>query len=833
MMILKKFFNTYLNLDLNIFNGDWSHVFSLIYNTFGLYCLIIFILTTICYYFNNVDKYGCKFIAGYIYIKGWYVRTLSSIYNNIYFIICKNVIYINRNLSIFFNYFTIKIPLNTYSILYCEFIRNELKIEYFKGILVIVLHLFRVVVRFPEKKKELGKEFNQFNLFMFMMIVSLFVMFTPLCYSDNNLILFSSILPSKLELKNIKLRLKVERLIKKIDKYIKSLNSDLYLEQHSLNLLIQHLKMIFKPSNNDQKLISAPYSNVIDIDRKTTVTTVYRSKYNKHIRLYISGINLEMENDMYKGNLNKLFDAITLNEDFKNLGPVKKVLIVGFNNTDPSIKRSLHQSVEITNLTTFKDYYKGVKGFIKQYGMNQEELESGFGFMVCNRFLVDVVDCSIVKDYTIKNKLKNKRNYSTSISITSNFVKITDPEPEIKNTIPNKNKSKTKKPSIKAIKKIKSTLSKFCTYDIETIIMDKTNIHIPIAVSTYCKDFEKLFLIDTKLLKEDSGKAVQQLFKDYLDFMKEQDKSYTIFAHNNGSYDGYFTYKNLINIVKDIEDLKCVVDDSNNFIKISYTFENIDEDLRVLTWKDSLRIFPGKLDDICKQFDVKGKVSEYDPAFNNIKLFEDKELLEKFKEYSMQDSKALYDALINAQKLYFDKYGIDVCDIVSTASLSFKIFRKHFLTKEIPLLTNAEDQFVRAAYLGGATDYYKAIGKKLYWYDINSLYPYAMLEPVPYKIIDKHNDLSNVKVSDFKGFVKARVTCPDNIVNPIVACKHEGRTIYPRGSWIGVYFADYLAKAETYGYKIELISGIEFEYTDLFSNYIKHFYEIKKTQLVH
>jgi hypothetical protein len=87
MMILKKFFNTYLNLDLNIFNGDWSHVFSLIYNTFGLYCLIIFILTTICYYFNNVDKYGCKFIAGYIYIKGWYVRTLSSIYNNIYFII--------------------------------------------------------------------------------------------------------------------------------------------------------------------------------------------------------------------------------------------------------------------------------------------------------------------------------------------------------------------------------------------------------------------------------------------------------------------------------------------------------------------------------------------------------------------------------------------------------------------------------------------------------------------------------------------------------------------------------------------------------------------------
>jgi hypothetical protein len=466
-----------------------------------------------------------------------------------------------------------------------------------------------------------------------------------------------------------------------------------------------------------------------------------------------------------------------------------------------------------------------------------------------DRFLVEVVNVSMYKNSKLiinKNNnvsISSKRLYSTRAhSFDLENVTTTLPESVISENIIHKIDFKSveieklqhpsleqdKKPSIKPITYNKSKTSDFCTVDIETIIMDDSNIHIPIAISTYCKNFKQLFLIDDKLLKKDSDKAVKQLFKDYLDFMIKQNKSYTIFAHNNGGYDGYFFFKNFLTIVDNIDDLTCLVDESNKFITIEYDFVNSDEEFYTLTWKDSLRIFPGKLDSICKQFGVKGKLSEYDPLFNNIKLFENKKLLEKFKEYSLQDSIALYEALINAQELYFNKYGVDICDVVSTASLSFKIFRKDFLKKEIPLLTNSEDNFVRDAYLGGATDFYMAEGENIYWYDVNSLYPYAMLEPVPYKIIDKHNDLSSVKVSDFKGFVKAKVTCPENIVNPIVACKHEGRTIYPRGSWIGTYFADYLAKAETYGYKIELISGIEFEYIDLFSSYIKHFYEIKK-----
>ncbi|GER42509.1 DNA polymerase [Striga asiatica] len=43
-----------------------------------------------------------------------------------------------------------------------------------------------------------------------------------------------------------------------------------------------------------------------------------------------------------------------------------------------------------------------------------------------------------------------------------------------------------------------------------------------------------------------------------------------------------------------------------------------------------------------------------------------------------------------------------------------------------------EDSFIRRAYYGGHTDVYKPYGENLYYYDVNSLYPYVMKEfPMP------------------------------------------------------------------------------------------------------
>jgi DNA polymerase type B, organellar and viral len=73
--------------------------------------------------------------------------------------------------------------------------------------------------------------------------------------------------------------------------------------------------------------------------------------------------------------------------------------------------------------------------------------------------------------------------------------------------------------------------------------------------------------------------------------------------------------------------------------------------------------------------------------------------------------------------MYHEEFGIDITTILSTSTLSLKIFRKKFLDVEIPILSGWIDKFIRSGYFGGATDYYKAIGYNLKYYDVNSLYP--------------------------------------------------------------------------------------------------------------
>ena len=94
-----------------------------------------------------------------------------------------------------------------------------------------------------------------------------------------------------------------------------------------------------------------------------------------------------------------------------------------------------------------------------------------------------------------------------------------------------------------------------------------------------------------------------------------------------------------------------------------------------INWKDSYRIYPVSLDDLCKTFNAEGKLSKYDIKFNDLDLFNNLELLEKFKEYSLQDSVCLLNALINAQDLYFKDHNVDPASILSNSTLSLKIFR--------------------------------------------------------------------------------------------------------------------------------------------------------------
>ena len=271
------------------------------------------------------------------------------------------------------------------------------------------------------------------------------------------------------------------------------------------------------------------------------------------------------------------------------------------------------------------------------------------------------------------------------------------------------------------------------------------------------------------------------------------------------------------------EQIQTIIDGDNKFIRIDF------KDKVNIKFVDSTRIFPVSLDGLCNIFNGgEGKVSKYNPAFNTIDLLSNYNLLKSFIDYSLNDSIILFKCILNASITYLEKYDIDLSDSLSLSSLSLKIFRKRFQNIKIPILKHKMDVFIRVSFYGGSTDYYLKYVKKVYFYDVNSLYPFAMLKEMPLNPIRYVSNINNITLDNFFGFALAKITTPPNIKIPLLIYRHVGKVIHPTGTWVGVYFSEELKAVQKYGYKIELIKGIEFSKVILFEVYIKHFYEIKK-----
>lgn len=128
----------------------------------------------------------------------------------------------------------------------------------------------------------------------------------------------------------------------------------------------------------------------------------------------------------------------------------------------------------------------------------------------------------------------------------------------------------------------------------------------------------------------------------------------------------------------------------------------------------------------------------------------------------------------------------------------------------------------------GATDFFLAAVECIKYFDVNSLYPFAMLNDMPINGT-KVNSVGDL--DSFFGFVKVEVTCPESVSRPLLPLKHEGKTIFPTGKWTGVYFSEELKAAKKYipEYKFKLLNGYSFDKAQIFNKYVETLYETKKT----
>jgi hypothetical protein len=511
--------------------------------------------------------------------------------------------------------------------------------------------------------------------------------------------------------------------------------------------------------------------------------------------------------------IQELFYVLSNNEKFKNFSQSKALILsaVVFGR-----EMNLHHNIIYKPGLTWDEYFQQIKSDIEKHITNGYPLNEAVVFIM-RVWDVDSVTNNVKKKVNPNfrsskvDKLKS-RFYHTNLfhnwpkaagtsKVMATFGAPVSPHINRNNRNLdglniikfhdrfNKDIMKSNK-FIKPLKFKDSFKNNFITSDIETISIDN-GIQVPIVI-TACIGFNDLykFVIDRDLLMVNRDEAIENLFNEYFNFLINCDIK-TVFIHNLGSFDGYFIYKYLIlySYSKGLKpnDVNSLINDDKEFISI-----NLNTEQGLITFKDSYRIFPVSLNKLCDVFHVPGKISKYKKEYNQLDILYNTKLFHEFLEYALQDSKALFDALVSARSIYRDKYKVDICSILSTSTLSLKIYRQHFLKTYIPILTGVEDGFIRSAYYGGATDIYKAYGKNLYYYDVNSLYPHAMMKPMPHKVSYFIKDMSSIKLEDFFGFCEAKITTPENIIRPLLPLRVNARTIFPVGTWTGTYFSEEL-----------------------------------------
>lgn len=185
-----------------------------------------------------------------------------------------------------------------------------------------------------------------------------------------------------------------------------------------------------------------------------------------------------------------------------------------------------------------------------------------------------------------------------------------------------------------------------------------------------------------------------------------------------------------------------------------------------------------------------------------------------------------------AQSIYFEEYKVDIVRKLTTSSLSLTIFRTNYYDPKTFLIyipNRNEDTFIRRAYYGGHADAYIPKGENLYYYDVNSLYPYIMKTfPMPGGKPVWHSNLEGQDLDSFYGYFEAHIVCPKTITRPFLPYRDEERQtiVFPTGEFVGVYYSEELKYARDIGYQVTLLSGYSFEKKNSpFCSFVKTIYK--------
>lgn len=373
-----------------------------------------------------------------------------------------------------------------------------------------------------------------------------------------------------------------------------------------------------------------------------------------------------------------------------------------------------------------------------------------------------------------------------------------------------------------ALKPKKRKRQTFIVADTETVILN--NVHVPYAagflvvrpgddlssevgygIETYFSEDYPDIVFET--FEERSNKMLFDFLERLAVVVRQNPSIKTVYFHNLSRFDGILLLKHLATHGAKYT-IKPLMRNHMLYELAVYLGKK-----QLFCLRDSLTLLTGSLNNLarnlCPQLGSKGTIPHDEVQVSNLK-----NLSTQLLEYMKQDIRLLGGVMLKAQEIYWTQYKVDIVTKLTLSSLALTRFRTNYYDPPIHIPNRNEDTFIRRGYYGGHADAYKPYGKNLYYYDVNSLYPYIMKSyPMPGGKPVWHGNLEGQDLDNLFGFIEAYVVCPRNITRPFLPYRDDKNKtlLFPTGNFVGVYYSEEFKYARDIGYQIIPLSGYLFE----------------------
>jgi hypothetical protein len=348
---------------------------------------------------------------------------------------------------------------------------------------------------------------------------------------------------------------------------------------------------------------------------------------------------------------------------------------------------------------------------------------------------------------------------------------------------------------------------------------------------------------------------------DFLDFIFDHcDKNDipSIFAHFGGKFDFNFILRDALSGKK--YQVHSLIPRSSSIL--CFDMLKVDKNKPITEWKkisfrDSSALLPNALRTLTETFDVEVKKGHID--YEKIgELWKTKKGQKEVIDYLQDDCVSLWQVLF---KFYSQDLIVRAGPAFTTASQALKVYQT-FMPEGLAIMSLPRqiDHFVRSAYFGGRTEVFKPVfdsgydikknplkfskkaleelkkqkkAGKLYYVDVNSLFPHCMKEnDFPSRFLFKTDDAKDYDPKGI-GFWEVTVKVPKKLFCPPLGKKHivngGEKLIFPTGTFKGRWSIAEIEYSKTLGVEVlKYHMGVVFDNAGkIFEEYIETLYKMR------